>query len=289
MNKRILSYPKHHSDLIKGEYNFVVHSSFKNSLNLVCQDDMVTLQHRDSMRTPMSIVLDLSASEFELMFDQDVQTVQFKNGHLLSQGMGFDFNDAIAFDYDMNQFLSIDNNGLDRLKEILKRFLSSEQRKGELVKAWNALQNKETVSLSVLGEYMRDTFVQLQQTKNQAYIDACLGLLGAGEGLTPSGDDFLCGLLASTYFSQRNPQLELRIKLVEALQIHLSSTTDVSQSYLKNAFQGRFMERVIQLQQQAQNKQEIIPVLKQIASMGHSSGADFLVGMMHGIQVGGTI
>jgi hypothetical protein len=289
MNKRILSYPKHHSDLIKGELNFAVHSSFKNSINLVCQDDMVTLQHRDSMRTPMSIVLDLSASEFELMFGQDVRNVQFKNGHLLSQGMEFDFNDAIAFDYDMNQFLSIDDNDLDQLKEILKRFLSSEQRKGELVKAWNALQNEETVSLSVLGEYMRDTFVQLQQTKNQAYIEACLGLLGAGEGLTPSGDDFLCGLLASTYFSQRDSLLELRNKLAEALQIHLSSTTDVSQSYLKNAINGRFMERVIQLQQQAQNKQDTIPVLKQIASMGHSSGADFLVGMMHGIQVGGTI
>jgi hypothetical protein len=289
MNKRILSFPKHHLDLSEGTHNLMVHSSFKNSLNLVCLDDMVTLQHRDSMKTPMSIVLDLSASEFELLFGQDVQNVQFKNGYLLSQGIAFDFYNANAYDYDLTKVRGLNDNDLDRLKLVLERFISSEHLKGELVKSWKAQQSNQTVPLSVLGEYMRDTFVQLRQTKNQDYIDGCLKLLGTGEGLTPSGDDFLCGLLVSTYFSQCNTLLELRSKLVEALQLHLCSTTEVSQSYLKNAFQGRFMERVIHLQEQTRNKKEIIPVLKQIASMGHSSGADFLVGLMHGIQVGGTI
>jgi hypothetical protein len=60
MNRNILSYPQYFKSLTKDEYTFTIHSSFEKSINLKYKNNMITLQHRDLIKTPASFCLDLS-------------------------------------------------------------------------------------------------------------------------------------------------------------------------------------------------------------------------------------
>ncbi len=289
MNKKILAYPKHVEHIFEDEHTLSVHSAFKSSLNLRFQDTLVTLQPKDILKTPMSIVLDLSPTEFQNLFGQSNHMFCFSKDGIRFKENLFSLKNAEIVDYDMRKFGSLKSNEAAELYSTLEKFLSQRDRKGEFAKCFRALNEDTSSASSVFETTIKGIFKTLRQVSAQDYVEACMPLLGMGEGLTPSGDDFLCGLLASTYFSPKDTVYDFRRHLSSALLPQLNSTTDISKSYLQNACEGRFMEGVIHLHQQTRQKKEIIPLLNQIASMGHSSGTDFLVGLIFGFQMGGTI
>jgi len=79
-----------------------------------------------------------------------------------------------------------------------------------------------------ISEKIRDRIEKAVKEKKYRNI------LGLGEGLTPSGDDFLVGFIAGNW-----PNVE------KFRKIDLSKTTSLSSFFLKNALKGKFSSAIL--------------------------------------------
>jgi len=104
-------------------------------------------------------------------------------------------------------------------------------------------------------------------------------LVGLGVGLTPSGDDFLCGFLAG---------LRCRGQVLGVdLEAGLGATGDISASLLRWAGLGYWPEPLIDLAVAMVGEQasEAVLALEVLCTLGHTSGADMATGLFSGLQL----
>ena len=97
-------------------------------------------------------------------------------------------------------------------------------------------------------------------------------LRGCGEGLTPSGDDFLCGWMLACRL-RRNPAI------AEKILKGARGDNPVSNAFLEMAAQGRVNVAVKRLLQSPSSAR-----VKAVCAFGHSSGADLLCGLYWGFR-----
>jgi len=105
-------------------------------------------------------------------------------------------------------------------------------------------------------------------------------LVGCGQGATPSGDDFLIGMMAA---------LEDPVFQDEVVRQALSkdATVLVSQGYYLAASDRHFDETVVLLMGSAvrNDRKQLYRLCARIKGFGHSSGIDLLTGMLFGLCV----
>ncbi len=118
------------------------------------------------------------------------------------------------------------------------------------------------------------------------------GLIGLGYGLTPSGDDFVCGMLYAfcRYGSVVSDAKVYREMLSLAVEEHLSMTNEVSAMYLRCALDGGYFEVVEGVFDALSNADGIETEMLRYAvgrliSVGASSGSDILCGMLFAIYL----
>ncbi|UUX35314.1 DUF2877 domain-containing protein [Fundicoccus culcitae] len=113
-------------------------------------------------------------------------------------------------------------------------------------------------------------------------VNALQNLIGAGPGLTPSGDDFLQGMI----FIEKVLGVENKLHSLveEGLKVRL--TTDVSLSYYQAIFEGYANEPLINLLQSIQMGSEIgiQKALNHLQNYGETSGYDLLLGILVYLQ-----
>jgi hypothetical protein len=112
-------------------------------------------------------------------------------------------------------------------------------------------------------------------------------LVGLGEGLTPSGDDFLVGLLAVlhvTGFLPCSAASPVREQFCECVRL---GTSQLSGEFLRCAFEGHFAEPLVMLVRAL-----CVPATDAwpahattLAAVGHSSGVDAMVGIALGCRL----
>lgn len=107
-------------------------------------------------------------------------------------------------------------------------------------------------------------------------------LIGAGIGLTPTGDDFLQGLLVMEHVLQQPD----RLKTIVESELENKSTTDVSRAYYKALFTSQVNELWLKLFQLIKEEEweEIEPQVEKIQLYGHTSGNDLLTGILTYLQ-----
>ncbi|SDK94067.1 DUF2877 domain-containing protein [Natronincola ferrireducens] len=112
-------------------------------------------------------------------------------------------------------------------------------------------------------------------------------LIGLGPGLTPSGDDFLVGLLSTLLFAKERK--DILGKLTEELKVHVKEnahkTTFLSKELLQFACNEEFSEIFHDFYETLREKDEnkIIDATIKFMELGHSSGTDTLGGIVFGI------
>ncbi len=123
-------------------------------------------------------------------------------------------------------------------------------------------------------------------------------LLGLGPGLTPSGDDFLCGFMAAGMATMKALGPD-RVRsdyfdgamtgVVESVSLHAASmTTEVSASFLGFAIQGitsSTVHRLIEELLDANGERESLSAARVLTEIGHSSGWDCLFGTLLGMHL----
>ena len=102
-------------------------------------------------------------------------------------------------------------------------------------------------------------------------------LIGLGPGLTPSGDDYLGGLLIALHALERRPQAQ---GLWRWLEPRLKRTSAISGAHLAAAAAGEGHEALHAcLEALASRNADWAKTLDQVANVGHVSGWDALAGI----------
>ncbi|MGB6538500.1 MAG: DUF2877 domain-containing protein [Xanthobacteraceae bacterium] len=102
-------------------------------------------------------------------------------------------------------------------------------------------------------------------------------LIGLGPGLTPSGDDFLCGAMAALHYLGHNAVARLLAEHV--LSAAANATNFISASYLRWAAAGEVSEVLFDvLRSIASGGDELDACLDVVDGVGHTSGWDTLTG-----------
>jgi len=115
------------------------------------------------------------------------------------------------------------------------------------------------------------------------FSNTLYGLIGYGRGLTPAGDDFICGfLLVRYYLDEISPppqnQKNFSDQIAALAQV---KTTALSAALMRCAAQGEADERVLNaLRWIAQGDLDMNKVIEELLSYGSSSGLDALTGML---------
>ena len=109
-------------------------------------------------------------------------------------------------------------------------------------------------------------------------------LVGLGPGLTPAGDDFLAGWLA-TLWSQAALERDLNAllePLVAALAPVFRRTHGISRQMLDDAASGCFAQTLVEVTMALAGEGTIARACERALTNGHSSGADALCGVLFG-------
>lgn len=116
-------------------------------------------------------------------------------------------------------------------------------------------------------------------------LQYAVSLIGLGPGLTPSGDDFLVGMLAAmnmknSPFSSYQPFFEELANKAKTL------TNDISYMAILKASIGKVRESIIELVDAIVNDSDenIILSLNKVLNIGSSSGTDIALGLVCGLE-----
>lgn len=113
------------------------------------------------------------------------------------------------------------------------------------------------------------------------------GLVGLGEGLTPSGDDCLVGLLAVLHMTGFLPALCSPAVHEQFCQCVRLGTSQLSGEFVRCALEGHFAEPVVRLIHALCTPHTGVwqTHAAALAAVGHSSGVDAMVGIALGCRL----
>lgn len=107
-------------------------------------------------------------------------------------------------------------------------------------------------------------------------------LIGRGLGLTPTGDDILCGFGAG--LAAAGKQELLRRFLADLAKARSRRrTTAVSEAYLDAMAEGSVNEGICMLLADAEAGRDLAEALQRARDYGHTSGTDMLLGLLLGL------
>jgi len=260
-------------DRLRAAEEIKVHSVYRNTVNLMCGSGrMLSLHPKSTPLSPIGMLADLKAAEFSALGFSNQSRSETSAGGLSVDHVFFSFQSVQLAE---TALVPISEAQEQRLCEMISGALR--QMSGNTVFC-DLLLGGEKYRSSPVAVYAREILQNAKTSlQNRELVPAAnhlTRLLGLGIGLTPSGDDFLCGVLAAA--AMRGYGCGLPAALSSQILQKLDRTNCISGEFLRCACEGRFSRAVAGLPL-AKSAGEIARSFSQI---GHSSGADTLNGIL---------
>jgi hypothetical protein len=282
------------SDVPHGEFPVRVHSVFRAALNLSPPDgDLLTLLSAEVDDLPRGVRL-VSAEDFS--------------------SLGLAAGDSGVFAVDEIVLERPIDCGRFRVDCAAARRLAAQpapplRGDGERWRAGvallEALQERAAIDLRIapllagarpsgaMGERLTQAALDLGRGVRAWRLDAMRGaasrLVGLGQGLTPAGDDFLCGFFAAGHCRRAAGLARSRLltSFAEAVRGLLGQTTDISASFLRDALAGRISRPLAALAEACSGApgSDLRGAILRLAAIGHSSGLDAATGFFYGATI----
>lgn len=259
-----------------------VHSIYRKTINLDVNGQILAVQVEDSPLSPISLITDMTQEDMEelgLAFHQQLSINQeelYLVGKNAPYRKIFSYKGTQPLDLSLSPCNSKAN--LPLLKKSIKKAIASSNTKGFDLIFNHSDQVDDNLILKAAKNHLL-AIKKMAESPNpplSEIIKELVHLIGLGIGLTPSGDDFLTGILAGIILCSQE-QTPFALKLKKELQKHLSDTNDISRAFLTCALKGQFSQTIKTLQEHpdidATSIQEIF------LKIGHSSGIDTLCGI----------
>ena len=259
---RITKLSTYASQIIQNETVGSVHSVYRSTINVMVNDHLLALQTKHSPFSPISLITDLNHEEFNQTNITEGQTVTF------------DLSSATVLNLAPEE--KIPHKIRHELYKKFSRIIQESDTCG-FDSIFQISSNVEKDLVLTVAETKIHTADTLFHKKN--YVEAAnviSELVGLGIGLTPSGDDFLCGILAGYHIQglENSPEA---LCLKEAIYEQLSRTNEISRAFLVSALEGHFSQAVNELW----NNPDAETITQMFRAIGHSSGMDTLCGIYY--------
>lgn len=281
--------------LIRDGSAWSIHSVYRHTINIV-RDEMLLAVHPEGIPlAPLSLAVPLSEQEFDRFAEKAVcgenvflcrkEDVAGDSCRIYMAGREWDM--GVWESWDPQLVLHLTPECLRVLGNKTAGFLRQQGcRKGGLQDAavmGNARRSDDMLTAALkerVQRVVRNGLSDLEGLKR-----AVAAMIGLGVGLTPSGDDFLVGLLLALSVG-----LPGRMEpVLEELRAHIrrfsDGTNDISRQYLFCACRGEYGLRLHELLQAGAEGKGIRTALEKTAEIGHSSGVDTLNGLLAGIKI----
>ena len=257
-------------DCIK-DGNYKLHSKFKSVHNYTYNNEMVSLVSTKVGTGPNNIVVNI--------FPQQAEQVLKIHNQTISIG---------------NNVLNIDPKESQIIKDIYVNSLLELKYKIEILTEVIS-DNISPVSLGFLLFPKNETF--LKTTFEKAFLDhvkktcksisleklptVAKNMKGVGFGLTPSGDDFNCGVLYALNYLKEIINKDISERIEECFKNSIGNNL-ISNAFLKYAYSNKYYENFHGLLKvlKQNNKNLISHYTNKIIGSGHTSGSDMLTGFI---------
>ena len=276
----ILSVPKHFASITAMHGTYVRHSTFDHTMNFIRDDTLVSLHDKDRALSPLGIRLNVDAARFTAM-RQTIKTVEISDSGIRINDQEIPYQNVFLIDHDLKK--QVETKGClstamcHKLYREMKHVIAKHADMQDLLSR-KALDERMASLRRVYAEEPLD---------EQALNDGIKALIGLGPGLTPSGDDILAGLLAGLIMQGAMRTFDQSAPLIRKNVKHPNQTSIVSRQFLLHATQGIFIGEILMLHHRLLLSRAIDQIITKIAAMGHSSGIDYLKGLMLAISIGG--
>jgi hypothetical protein len=284
----ISSYSSNYKHWFKENISGEVHSIYQHTINIITGYGICSLQDELMLLSPLSINIGVTHQEFSEFNICVKDKVSFSLFGLMIGEYFFNLKIAKIFNCNILQMQKtltfLQNQRL--VKDILTVIDLSEF--GKIIRI---LYLYETFELKAIGNYAFEIIKLLKESNRKEIWESSIqSLMGYGLGLTPSGDDFICGLLAAQFYIFSDKEEYLNNIIIKTIQIHHSETTLISSAFLEQATRGHFSEAVIDVLKTYADDRQNIQALNLIENIGHTSGTDFLSGLVVGlVKIGGGL
>lgn len=268
-------------ELKVGDYR--VHSKFRRVVNFVKENCIVSVVTEEVGGGPVNIVIENSTVN-------NVETLSIKKSSLYINGREFSidkniiYNSSIDFSHEFSKKNYTEN--LYILRDLLifysprrsLSFLLSEEREKLF----------ETGFERVFMERIKDGVKKLFNGEIENGVNL---LKGVGFGLTPSGDDFISGVLAGLYILENLFNYN-HLALIRERIYALSKTDNlISSNFLYFSNRGEFFERVKNLITSIiyKGRRELEEHFFKLMGVGDTSGSDIGTGLFMTLKKGGEV
>lgn len=290
MQLTILQASEYAFDILKSTSTLIVHSVYRKAVNLKAGNQLLSLQPRGSVLSPISLITDCTEDE--------LAKLSFTAGKALSVPLHTEHT------FWQNLFLSGRNLEHDPARrnflcnrEFQQHFLLHKKIRQAIAMTENSdlpphmrgveliLNQPDLAEESLYMNAVQTILLQFRQAIGDSakMADTLCRLIGLGIGLTPSGDDFLCGFLAGLRMSSSVSSQILTVKSDNFRQIlekkicsHLNRTNEISAAFLHCAALGQFSIPIHLLLSSEITAEQIYQAF---SGIGHSSGIDTLCGI----------
>lgn len=255
-----------------------VHSVYRKTINLSLEGELLALQAARSPLSPISLITGLSGGEMaDLELCPGAPVLVQERSVLLSGTYRFDLKTASRKNLKLSAGLT-EKECAQLQKNIHSALEKREAGSFELLFT-DTKRAEEIPFLSIAGKRFRETVLFLEKNCWESGADALRRLIGLGLGLTPGGDDFLCGVLAGLIFAGKTAHPFFRALCMQ-IDRHLTDTNDISAAFLVCALKSQFSLAVNRLPQLSSPDK----ILSVFCEIGHSSGTDTLCGILFALE-----
>jgi hypothetical protein len=272
LSAKSIAKPIH--EFIFSEKVGVVHSVFDQSCNLLITDQLVGLVAPKLGNSPYNIILDcIDFENFEVGMSVKIHDRKI----FIGADLVIDLASAAIWDPKILAKNFDWRVAIVNLEELMKSM-------PELVRSIVGKDEMEIYLAKKIENFSAELFSEKFSAEN--FSTSADNLIGLGSGLTPSGDDFLAGVVGIFHnFSQSN-EIKNITKILDQTIISAlknSKTNMISKALLTAALQGWFAEKItnflLVLGDKKSSDSQKKNAINQVLSIGHSSGADMLAGI----------
>jgi len=261
---------------------FTIHSRFRRTINFQNNIILISIVSEDIGKGPLNIIvrgLDL----------QKIHSLSIYNNILMINNVALLVQEALKYSSKLS-LKTIDPSKFAEnltLLEIPLTKLCAPKSLGFLLDEKQEMNFTSSFEREFVKR-MKSGIALILKGSMASLLQGVAKIKGCGFGLTPSGDDFIAGLLSGLYLKQEiygKDLSEIRRKIYETAK----GDNLISNTFLYLAKNGLFIERFKNFIHSLlyEGHEEIFTHIQKILNVGETSGADMLVGFMFSFKKAG--
>lgn len=266
---RIISIAAGAEELFWQEEAANIHSVYKNTINIRFHNGIYAIQPYDIWFTPMTIQVDrmpggvVREGDFVFVNQSGMVIGRERYGREAAETRSCKIKTVMQSQTEMSCLRNLIRERLLRTSEGIAPGIMLDGAGGEVSRKAHEICEKAKEFL--VNGHIKEAAGELTS------------MIGLGPGLTPSGDDFLTGLMAVLWMTGER---EFLSQIRRETERNLERTNEISAAYLSHACRGEFSEPFHYLV----SMENMMAAVHKIASVGHSSGTDALTGIYFGLE-----